>query len=64
MCRRASCEVCEKVTYTGCGRHVEEVLGGLPESERCQCGDGGALSVAMSFAAPVLVSMPEAAIAA
>lgn len=37
MCRRAVCRSCRKVTYEGCGRHVEEVLDGVPAQERCTC---------------------------
>jgi len=37
MCRPATCRACGKATYSGCGRHVEQVLGGVPRSERCQC---------------------------
>ena len=24
-------------SFTGCGRHIEEVLKGIPPEERCQC---------------------------
>ncbi|SDU63161.1 hypothetical protein FHX69_7093 [Prauserella muralis] len=37
MCQRAVCSTCGKATYTGCGRHVEQVLAGVPASRRCQC---------------------------
>jgi hypothetical protein len=39
MCRRITCETCEKPTYAGCGEHIEEVLGDVPEAERCQGHD-------------------------
>ena len=26
MCKRAQCEQCQKVTYTGCGKHLEQVF--------------------------------------
>lgn len=35
MCRRVSCKTCGKATYTGCGRHVDKVLAGVPASARC-----------------------------
>lgn len=37
MCRRAVCQSCGKVTYEGCGRHVEQVLAGVPSPQRCRC---------------------------
>lgn len=37
MCQRVTCRVCGKATYAGCGQHVEQVLGGVPASQRCQC---------------------------
>jgi hypothetical protein len=38
MCQRATCRTCGKATYRGCGNHVEQVLAGVPRSQRCQCG--------------------------
>lgn len=37
MCRPATCRACGKATYTGCGQHVDQVLKGVPRSERCTC---------------------------
>lgn len=37
MCSRTTCPNCKKPTWTGCGKHIEEALAGVPESERCQC---------------------------
>ncbi|KAF5996640.1 hypothetical protein BOG92_037445 [Streptomyces sp. WAC00263] len=37
MCQRAVCPTCRKVTYEGCGRHVEQVLTGVPTPQRCTC---------------------------
>jgi protein involved in temperature-dependent protein secretion len=37
MCRRVQCEQCHKPTYAGCGRHVDQVLRGVLETDRCQC---------------------------
>ena len=37
MCRPATCRTCSKATYTGCGRHVEQVLRGVPKDQRCSC---------------------------
>ncbi len=37
MCRRVACRACGKPTYAGCGQHVEQVLAGVPKSQRCAC---------------------------
>ncbi len=37
MCQRVRCSQCEKPTYAGCGRHVEQVLGDVPQADRCRC---------------------------
>jgi hypothetical protein len=37
MCRRVTCDGCGKPTYAGCGAHVEQVLGDVPEERRCHC---------------------------
>lgn len=37
MCRRVTCEVCQKPTFAGCGAHVEQVLSDVPKEERCRC---------------------------
>jgi hypothetical protein len=42
MCQRATCKTCGKATYRGCGQHVEQVLAGVPRSERCDCDQTGA----------------------
>lgn len=39
---RVICSSCGRPTYRGCGQHVDEVLGDVPESERCSCGSDGA----------------------
>jgi len=35
MCRAVTCPRCGKPSWEGCGAHVEEVLGHVPEAERC-----------------------------
>lgn len=35
MCRAHKCRQCSKVTWSGCGMHVDEVLAGIPSSARC-----------------------------
>jgi hypothetical protein len=37
MCTRVTCRACGKATYAGCGRHVDAVLRGVPEDQRCRC---------------------------
>ncbi len=37
MCQRATCNQCGKPTFRGCGQHVEQVLGDVPKSQRCDC---------------------------
>jgi len=37
MCMPATCRSCGKATYSGCGSHVEQVLAGVPQSQRCDC---------------------------
>lgn len=37
MCQRVTCKSCGKPSYTGCGRHIEAVLGDVPPEARCRC---------------------------
>ena len=37
MCRRVTCQACHKATYRGCGMHIDQVLSGVPQSQRCTC---------------------------
>ena len=37
MCSRVKCYQCGKASWSGCGAHVEMVLRGVPEEERCKC---------------------------
>jgi len=41
MCRRILCEKCQKPSFAGCGKHIEQVLRGVPELERCHCQSRG-----------------------
>ncbi|PWI11784.1 hypothetical protein DIZ27_03430 [Streptomyces sp. NWU339] len=56
MCQRAVCRSCRKVTYEGCGRHVEQVLAGVPTTQRCACEPAGRMGTrtaeAMSRSGP------------
>jgi hypothetical protein len=49
MCRAVTCKTCGKTTWAGCGEHVDEVMRGVPRTDRCQGHDrepstGGFLS--------------------
>jgi hypothetical protein len=35
MCRQVVCRKCGKATWAGCGQHVDQVMRGVPKSERC-----------------------------
>lgn len=37
MCLRVNCKHCQKPTFTGCGKHAEQVLRGVEVADRCQC---------------------------
>ncbi|MCP2298668.1 hypothetical protein SAMN04244553_6576 [Nocardia amikacinitolerans] len=37
MCQRITCRQCGKPGYSGCGEHVEQVLGDVPKTQRCSC---------------------------
>ena len=41
MCFQVVCEDCKKITYGGCGRHVESALRGVPEDKKCKCPPKG-----------------------
>ena len=38
MCSKATCRRCGKTTWSGCGRHVEQVMLGVPADRQCTCG--------------------------
>jgi len=42
MCTRVTCPHCQKPSFAGCGRHVEQVLGDIPREERCRCRESAA----------------------
>jgi hypothetical protein len=44
MCRPATCRSCGKATYSGCGKHVDQVLRGVPDDERCHCDEAPAMT--------------------
>ena len=36
MCRAVTCKRCQKTTWAGCGQHVDQVMRGVPASQRCR----------------------------
>lgn len=40
MCHQATCRKCGKATWRGCGRHVDQVMRGVPKSQRCAGHEG------------------------
>ena len=40
MCRPVNCKRCGKVTWSGCGMHVDQVLRGVPKDARCAGHEG------------------------
>ncbi|OCL11551.1 hypothetical protein AOQ84DRAFT_286989 [Glonium stellatum] len=37
MCKKATCDICQKTTWWGCGSHVPMVMTKIPEDEWCTC---------------------------
>jgi len=37
MCRQVTCHRCGNATWAGCGQHVDQVMRGVPKSQRSQC---------------------------
>lgn len=35
MCRAVTCRTCGKTTWAGCGQHVDQVMRGVPNTQRC-----------------------------
>ena len=38
MCSKATCRKCGKITWSGCGMHVKQVMSGVPAAKQCTCG--------------------------
>lgn len=51
MCQRVQCRKCGRPTYSGCGQHIEQVLGDVPKDRRCQCRENEAAARAAKKAA-------------
>ena len=37
MCSPVMCSRCNKVTWSGCGQHVDAVMRNVDPSQRCTC---------------------------
>jgi hypothetical protein len=37
MCSPITCKNCGKVTWTGCGEHIEQALAGFNKDQLCTC---------------------------
>ena len=37
MCSPIRCSTCGKVTWTGCGQHVDAVMANVPAEQQCTC---------------------------
>jgi hypothetical protein len=59
MCRRVTCKKCGKPTYAGCGQHIEQVLAGVPKSQRCTRQHGNDVGSARSLLARLLRRSPS-----
>jgi hypothetical protein len=35
MCRTVTCKQCGKTTWAGCGLHIDQVMAGVPQAQRC-----------------------------
>lgn len=37
MCYQKKCDKCNKITWGGCGKHIQQALNGVPPSNLCNC---------------------------
>jgi hypothetical protein len=59
MCRRIRCEQCQKPTFAGCGKHIDQVLKDVAPEARCHCK---AEAKAASVESTASVAQPMAAV--
>jgi hypothetical protein len=59
MCRRVTCKTCGKPSWAGCGAHVEQVLGDVPKTMRCQGHSKAELASARSGSKRATTAEPE-----
>ena len=56
MCRAAKCNNCSKMSWVGCGLHIDDALRGIPVEERCKDWRTGKCSMEHL---PVLMTVPS-----
>ncbi len=39
MCSSSKCSKCGKLSFTGCGNHLDKLFTGKQASELCKCND-------------------------
>ncbi|CAE6999546.1 hypothetical protein P3342_001049 [Pyrenophora teres f. teres] len=37
MCKKATCDSCQKTTWWGCGKHITSVMESVPLEQWCTC---------------------------
>ena len=37
MCSPSVCSVCKKMSFVGCGQHLDRIFSGKKASDLCQC---------------------------
>lgn len=42
MCSTVRCPDCQKVTWAGCGMHIEQALAGYSDEQICHCEEENA----------------------
>ena len=52
MCSPALCPTCGKTTWRGCGMHVDMVMAGVPQPQRCTCNEAPSSSGFSLFQRP------------
>lgn len=49
MCSPARCTRCGKASWTGCGRHVDDVMASVAPTQRCDCNPENEQPARQSF---------------
>ncbi len=37
MCMRTTCKKCQKLSYSGCGKHLDKLFAGVDHADLCAC---------------------------
>jgi len=59
MCRRITCSICKKVSWAGCGMHVEQVLRGVKDEDRCKCREKKSANINIPTKIPINPNDPN-----